>query len=284
MSFSKQKRLLVAFSLHISKFQFQLIHCDLWGPFSTPTIEGFRFFLTIVDDFSKCTWVYLLKSKAKTSALIQQFSAMVKTQFDSKIRCIRSDNETKFIMKDLKKKTKSILYQLTYVDTPQQNAIIERKHQHILNVARALKFQSSLLLSLWGRGGCILTDVYLINRPSKILNNKSPYELLFNKLPSYDHLRTFGCLCFISHFPTIEISLLLEPRSMSSLVTLMVSKVIKFWSWKQILFLFPAILFSMSPSFPLLQFLLCPNWTLLFFLIPFLIMMLLFHTFLVLNL
>jgi len=96
MSFSKQKRLPVAFTLHVSKFPFQLIHCDLWGPFSTPTIEGLRFFLTIVDDFSKCTWVYLLKSKAKTSALIQKISAMVETQFDSKIKCIRSDNGTKF--------------------------------------------------------------------------------------------------------------------------------------------------------------------------------------------
>ena len=59
--FYKQKRLSFASSLHVSKFPFQLIHCDLWGPFSTPTTEGFRFFLTIVDDFSKCTWVYLLK-------------------------------------------------------------------------------------------------------------------------------------------------------------------------------------------------------------------------------
>jgi len=146
-----------------------------------------------------------------------------------------------------KKKTKSILHQLTYVDTPQQNAIVEKKHQHILTTRVLMNFFST---------------------------NYHPMIIL----------ELLGVCASFQHFPTIEISLLLEPRSMSSLVTLLVSKVIKFWSWKQILFLFPAILVSMSPSFLLLQFLLCLNWTLLFFLIPFLIMMVLFHTFLVLNL
>lgn len=59
-------------------------------------------------------------------------------------------------------------------------------------------------------------------------------------------LELLGVCASFQHFPTIEINLLLEPRSMSSLVTLLVSKVIKFWSWKQILFLFLAILFSES--------------------------------------
>ncbi|GJW93957.1 ribonuclease H-like domain-containing protein [Tanacetum coccineum] len=56
--------------------------------------------------------------------------------------------------------------------TPQQNGIVERKHRHLLNVAR------SLLL------------------PSSVLNGRSPYQLVFNRKPSLKHLRVFGCLCF----------------------------------------------------------------------------------------
>ena len=79
---------------------FDLVHCDLWGPFSVPTIEGYKYFLTIVDDYFRCTWVYLLKSKSETQAPIQQFSIMVESQFDAKLKCLRSDNGAKFITKD----------------------------------------------------------------------------------------------------------------------------------------------------------------------------------------
>ena len=73
--------------------------------------------------------------------MIPQFATMIETQFDKKIKCIRSDNGTEFYLKGFFK-SKGILHQLSCVDTPQQNVIVERKHQHILNVARALKLQS----------------------------------------------------------------------------------------------------------------------------------------------
>ena len=60
---AKQKRLSFPNENNICSSIFDLVHCDIWGPFSIPSINGFKYFLTIVDDCSRCTWVYLLKFK-----------------------------------------------------------------------------------------------------------------------------------------------------------------------------------------------------------------------------
>ena len=113
---AKQSRLpfprSTAFTLHC----FELIHIDIWGPFSEPSKNGSRFFLTIVDDHSRCTWIYLMKHKSETFKMLIQFFNLINRQFDTKItrvnsgdggiflpqlQTIRSDNGSEFLSKPI---------------------------------------------------------------------------------------------------------------------------------------------------------------------------------------
>ncbi|CAH9133803.1 unnamed protein product, partial [Cuscuta epithymum] len=176
---------------------FELIHCDIWGGYRCDSLSGARYFLSIVDDFTRGVWVYLMKNKSEVSQFLIQFCNMVETQFEQKVKRIRADNGLEFQTNNLFDYygRAGILLETSCTYTPQQNGVVERKHRHILEVARALRFQSGLPIDFWGE--CILTAVYIINRlPSPIISNKSPFEMLFGKVPSYDHLRVFGCLVY----------------------------------------------------------------------------------------
>ena len=106
---------------------FDLVHADIWGPYSTPSLNGSRYFLALVDDHSRCTWVYLMKHKSDASSLVQSFFHMILNQFKVSIKVLRTDNGPK-IAPSTFYASKGILHQLSCVETPQQNAVVERKH------------------------------------------------------------------------------------------------------------------------------------------------------------
>ncbi|GJU59725.1 putative RNA-directed DNA polymerase [Tanacetum coccineum] len=194
---AKQTREPFPLSDHVTKQLGDLVHLDLWGPYKMASREGFKYFLTIVDDFSRAVWVYLLKGKDEVFDCICVFYNMLKNQFDKSVKTFRSDNGTEFVNKNVTKFCcdKGIIHQTSCAYSPQQNGIVERKHRHLLNVARSLMFQGGLPLNLWSE--CVLTAIYLINRlPSSVLKGKSPFKLVFSRKPSLNHLRVFGCLYF----------------------------------------------------------------------------------------
>jgi len=83
------------------------------------------------------------------------------------------------------------------VETPQQNSIVERKHQHILNVTRSLLFQSNFPVVFWSYVVTYATN--LINKiPTDVLEMQTPYDLLYKEQPNLQNLMVFGYLCFAS--------------------------------------------------------------------------------------
>ena len=94
------KRLPFPNSNHLFDHAFDMIHYDVWGPFAKSTHDGFKYFLTIVDDATRSTWVYLMKSKLETRPLPISFYKMIHTQSHTNIKVFRTDNAREFFLKD----------------------------------------------------------------------------------------------------------------------------------------------------------------------------------------
>lgn len=80
-----------------STIPFSLVHSDIWGPSSTNSLFEFCYFITFFVDCSRVTWVYLLKHKNDVYAAFQSFHNMVLTQFNAKVKILRSDNGGEYL-------------------------------------------------------------------------------------------------------------------------------------------------------------------------------------------
>ncbi|RDX77553.1 Isoflavone 2'-hydroxylase, partial [Mucuna pruriens] len=134
------------------------------------------------NDFSRYTWLYLLKSKSETRPTILKFINLISTQFNTKIKTLRYDNGLEFHMPSFYDD-----HVKSCVETPQQNSKVERKHRHILDVTRALLFQSTLP-NIFG----------LMLLPTITLAHKYPYALLYNDSATFLDFKVFGCLAYAS--------------------------------------------------------------------------------------
>jgi Integrase core domain len=126
---AKQTRLSFSLSTSISKAEFVLVHSDVWGPAPVDSYNHFKYFITFIDDFSRTTWVYLLKGKNKVFSCFKDFLNFIENQYSAKIKIFRSDNGTEYVNKSFSEllKSKGILHQITCINTPEQNDVSERK-------------------------------------------------------------------------------------------------------------------------------------------------------------
>ena len=82
---AKQKRLPFVSHNNMSTNPFDLVHIDIWGPFNVSTPAGHRYYLTIVDDCTRATWVYLLCAKADVLTVFPEFFNLTSTQYNNAI-------------------------------------------------------------------------------------------------------------------------------------------------------------------------------------------------------
>ncbi|GJU21056.1 retrovirus-related pol polyprotein from transposon TNT 1-94 [Tanacetum coccineum] len=146
-----------------------LLHMDLCGPMRVASINGKKYILVIVDDFSRFTWVKFLRSKDEAPDFIIKFLKMIQKV--------------------------GISHETSVARSPQQNGVIERRNRTLIEAARTMLIYAKALLFLWAEA--VATACYTQNRSIiRLRHEKTPYELLHDKPPDLSFFHVFGALCY----------------------------------------------------------------------------------------
>ncbi|GKE10100.1 retrovirus-related pol polyprotein from transposon TNT 1-94 [Tanacetum coccineum] len=159
---------------------------DLCGPMRITSVNGKKYILVIVDDYSRFTWVKCLQSKDEAPAFIINFLKMIQVRLKETVQCIRTDNGTEKV---------GISHETSVARSPQQNGVVERRNRTLIEAARTMLIYAKAPLFLWAEA--VATACYTQNRSMiRLRHGKTPYELLHNKPPDLSYLHVFGALCY----------------------------------------------------------------------------------------
>ena len=108
---------------HLAKACLEYIHADLWGPVQVQTHGGNKYFLSLINDFSRKVWVFLLQSKGQTFSKFLEWKTLVENQTDVKAKVLKTDNGLEFHNVEFDEfcKNHGILSHRTIKNKPQQN-------------------------------------------------------------------------------------------------------------------------------------------------------------------
>nr|GEY25388.1 hypothetical protein [Tanacetum cinerariifolium] len=150
-----------------SKRWLQLLRMDLCGPMRVASINGKRYVLVIVDDYSKYTWTNFLRSKDVTPETLHAYFTV-----------------------------EGIHHQTSVAQTPEQNDVVERQNQPLVEVARTMLSAAKVPLFFWAEA--ITTTCFTQNRSLVIpRHEKTPYHIINTRKPSVKFFHIFGSLCYI---------------------------------------------------------------------------------------
>nr|GEY58709.1 retrovirus-related Pol polyprotein from transposon TNT 1-94 [Tanacetum cinerariifolium] len=174
-----------------------LLHMDLCGPMRVESVNGKKYILVIVDDYSRFTWVKFLRSKDETPDFIIKFLKMIQVRLSVLVRCIRTDNGTEFVNQTLHDyyEEVGISHETSVARSSQHNGVVERRNRTLIKAARTMLIYAQAPLFLCAE--VVATACFTQNRSIILLRHgKTPYELLHSKLPDLSFFHVFGALCY----------------------------------------------------------------------------------------
>jgi transposase InsO family protein len=171
----------------------ELIHSNICGPLQTCSINGYYYFATFIDHYSRFTAVYFLKQKSDFFSKFKAYKALVENQTNKKIKTLQSDNGGEYKSQAFMNfcEDHGIARQFTNSYTPEQNGIFERKNRTLVESARSMLQTAKLPNSIWA--DAIATACHIQNRSFiSNLDNITPLTMWCGKIPDLSYLIFFG--------------------------------------------------------------------------------------------
>ncbi|KAG7579009.1 Integrase catalytic core [Arabidopsis thaliana x Arabidopsis arenosa] len=178
----------------VSTRPLEYLYLDVW---TSPilSVDNYKYYLIIIDHFSRYTWLYPLKKKSDVKLVFIAFKALLENKLQQRIGTLFSDNGGEFLALREFLATSGVSHLTSPPHNPEHNGISERKHRHVVESGLTLLSQASIPTTYWTYA--FATAVYLINRLiTQVLSQQSPFFKLFGTHPDYAKLKVFGCLCF----------------------------------------------------------------------------------------
>ena len=185
-----------------SKKKLQLVHTDVCGPMQNHSFGGSRYFITFIDDYSRCCKVYFLKRKSEALEKFKEFKVAVENESGMKIRSMRADRGGEYLSGEFKHYLKKcgIRSEFTAAYSPQQNGVAERMNRTLMEAARSMMSHASLSKEYWAEA--VATAAYLRNRmvTTSLKPRLTPYQQWYGEQPNLENIRVFGCVVY-AHIP-----------------------------------------------------------------------------------
>ena len=162
----------------------QLVHSDVCGPMHMPSIGGAKYFVTFIDNYTRCCAVHFMRHKSEVLEKFIEFEASVTNGVGKAIGTLRMDNGSKYLSTELRNylKEEGIRHELTVPHSPQQNGM----NQTLVESARSM-----------------ISHVGNHLHTTMLKENETPYERWYGRRADVGHLHVFGCMAY-AHVPDSE--------------------------------------------------------------------------------
>nr|GFB01709.1 hypothetical protein [Tanacetum cinerariifolium] len=181
-----------------SKRRLHLLHMNLCGPMRVASINGKRYVLVIVDDYSRYTWTHFPRSKDEIPEVLIAFLRLVQRGLQAQVRVVRTDKGTEFLNQTLHAffAAEGIQHQTSVARTPEQNGVVERRNRILVEAARTMLSAAKVPLIFWAEA--IATACFTQNRSLVIpRHGKTPYHIINDRKPSVKFFYIFCSVCYI---------------------------------------------------------------------------------------